>query len=123
MFHAYIGTADYEGESEEQAAAEIGRTFAGGYGLLNAAGSQVFEQEGRILSATLVTTWQGRPFVAFSMTHPEAKNRGLAGTCMRAAMSVLVSQGHRELRLVVTRANAPALALYTRLGFEVERDA
>ena len=122
MYHAYLGTVDYEGETEEQAAAEIARTFAGAYGTLNAAASQVFEQDGRILSATLITTWQQRPFVAFSMTHPEAKNRGLARACMRAAMGVLASQGHRELRLVITRVNAPALALYTRLGFEVERE-
>ncbi len=123
MYHAYLGTVDYEGETEEQAEAEIDRTFAGAYGTLIAAASHAFEQDGRILSATLVTTWQQRPFVAFSMTHPEAKNRGLAGACMRAAMNVLAAQGHRELRLVVTRANAPALSLYTRLGFELERNS
>jgi ribosomal protein S18 acetylase RimI-like enzyme len=41
---------------------------------------------------------------------------------MQAAMYELFNQGERELRLVVTLANTPAVRLYTRLGFRVERE-
>jgi ribosomal protein S18 acetylase RimI-like enzyme len=37
-------------------------------------------------------------------------------------MAELLVGGERELHLVVTLANAPALHLYKSLGFEVERD-
>jgi ribosomal protein S18 acetylase RimI-like enzyme len=37
-------------------------------------------------------------------------------------MNELFAQGERELRLVVTLANTPAVKLYTRLGFEFERE-
>ena len=52
----------------------------------------------------------------------EASGQGFARECMQAAMSELLIQGERELRLVVTLANMPAVKLYTGLGFEVERE-
>lgn len=120
LHRAYAGTIDDEGESLEQACAEVRKTFEGAYGEFNRECSIVVEREGRVVSATLITRYQDRPFVAFSFTDPAFKNQGLARACMVAAMGALRAQGEREVRLVVTVANAPAVALYRRLGFAFE---
>ena len=78
MYHAYLGTIDYEGEDEAQTLAEVRHTFAGDYGSFLWTASRVIEREGMLASAALITRWQERPFVAFSMTHPQFKRMGLA---------------------------------------------
>jgi GNAT superfamily N-acetyltransferase len=120
MYSAYRGTIDDEGESEADALVEVQKTYAGAYGSFVPSCSAVVERGGRLLSATLVSRWQDRPFVAFSMTEPSSKRTGLARACMMTAMSRLHAAGERQLGLVVTLANVPAFNLYTSLGFVVE---
>jgi GNAT superfamily N-acetyltransferase len=120
MYSAYRGTIDDEGENEADALVEVQKTYAGAYGSFVPSCSAVVDRGGRLLSATMVTRWQDRPFVAFSMTEPGSKRTGLARACMMAAMSRLHAAGDRELGLVVTLANLPAINLYTSLGFVVE---
>jgi GNAT superfamily N-acetyltransferase len=120
IYSAYRGTVDDEGESEADALVEVQKTFGGAYGVFVPSCSAVVERGGRLLSATLVTRWQNRPFVAFSMTEPNSKRTGLARACMMTAMSRLHAAGERELSLVVTLANLPAFNLYSSLGFVME---
>lgn len=122
MYRAYLDTIDYDGESLEQSVAEIVKTVEGEYGQFVPSCSRVAVREGHLASATLITRFEDRPFVAFTFTDPALSGRGLARSCMQEAMAELFRQGERELRLVVTLANAPAVALYTRLGFGVERE-
>lgn len=120
MRAAYAGTVDDEGETEAQAVDEVLKTFAGDYGAYDAARSSLIERDGRPVSACLVTYWQARPFVAFSLTHPAQQRQGLARAGLQQAMHALHANGETELRLAVTLANTPAVALYRRLGFEIE---
>lgn len=136
MYRAYLDTVDYDGETPELAAAEVAKTLDGAYGAFMPSCSMVAtvartpdgERDGAshgmhdraIVSATLVTQLEGTPFVAFTFTDPAHGRRGLARDCMLAAITQLLAEGERELRLVVTRTNAPAIALYTRLGFTFE---
>jgi RimJ/RimL family protein N-acetyltransferase len=122
MYRAYLNTIDYDGETLEQSAAEIVKTVEGEYGEFVASCSKVFVQGGALVSATMITRFQNRPFVAFTFTDPALSGQGLARLCMQAAMAALFAQGERELRLVVTLANAPAVRLYEKLGFRVERE-
>lgn len=121
MFRAYLGTIDQEEETLEQAHAEIRKTIVGEYGAFVPSCSMVIERHDQLLSATLVTRFQERPFIAFSFTAPEHKNMGLARACMNASMAALAANGERELRLVVTLANEPAYHLYQSLGFIKEQ--
>ena len=120
LYRSYRGTVDDEGETPEQAAIEISRTVGGAYGEFMPRCSKVVERGGTLLSAALITRWEGRPLVAFSFTDPAFAGQGLARACLLAAMSELADQGERELRLVVTLANTRAVRLYTRLGFQFE---
>lgn len=117
---AYRGTVDDEGEGEAEALAEIQKTYLGNYGAFVRECSRVVEREDRLVSATLITRWQARPFVAFSVTDPGCKRTGLARACIVSAMQCLCAAGESELRLVVTLANTPAVSLYTSLGFVQE---
>lgn len=118
LFHAaYVGTVDYEGESEADARAAVAATFDGEFGAFVSLASVVIEFEGRLASAAFVTLWEGRPLLAFTVTRPEFKGRGLARLCVAASMQALAAGGRRELDLFVTETNTPARALYERLGF------
>lgn len=120
MFSAYAGTIDQEEETLEESLAETQKTFAGGYGNFMASASRVIHVSNTLVSATLLTRWQDRPFVAFSLTLPDYQRRGLARACLLSAMEHLSGSGETELRLVVTLANAPARSLYESLGFVLE---
>lgn len=121
MSSAYFDTIDDEGETPEQAAEEVRKTFEGGYGQFDPQCSALIEKNGRILSAALITRFQGRPFVAFSMTDPAVKRQGLSRACLCASMVALRRRGESELRLVVTLANTAAVDLYSSLGFKMDR--
>ncbi len=120
MHAAYQGSVDDEGESEGDALAEVDKTLAGAYGAFVPQASSVVEREGLLHSATLVTRWEDRPFIAFSMTDPAAQRRGLARAGLLNAMRELHAAGEGEVCLVVTLANVGAWRLYRSLGFVAE---
>jgi ribosomal protein S18 acetylase RimI-like enzyme len=117
MRDAYRDSVDDEGEGEGEALVEIDRVLAGAYGAFVPQASSVVEREGRLHTATLVTRWEARPFVALSMTDPGARRCGLARAGLVNAMRRLHATGETELRLVVTLANVAAVRLYRSLGF------
>ena len=120
MYRAYVGTIDYDGETMEQAVLEVQRTYRGDYGTFDAEHSSLAERAGRLVSATLITRWQGRPFVAFTMTDPDFSRQGLARATLERSIRLLHQDGESELRLVVTLANEPARALYESMAFSLE---
>ena len=118
LFHAaYAGTVDDEGETEQEAVAVVRGAFAGNFGVYLEEASRVVERDGRLVSASLVTLWNGKPLLAFAVTAPDWKGRGLSRQCVAATMRSLAAAGHPALHLFVTETNAPALAVYRRLGF------
>jgi ribosomal protein S18 acetylase RimI-like enzyme len=117
MYEAYRGTPDDEGETLEDARAEVRKTFDGEYGTFLRFASFVSEVDGRLLGASLVTHWRGAPLIAFAMTHPEAIRQGLATSLILRSLHALAEAGYREANLAVTNANDPARRLYEKLGF------
>lgn len=51
---------------------------------------------------------------------PERRRQGLAAQLLAAGMALLRAQGVKKLFLEVAEDNAPALALYARLGFQTQ---
>ncbi len=119
MLDAYRGTVDYHDETLADARAEIHKTLNDGYGRFIPVASFLIEEDGRLVSACLVTLLDDPtiPLLAFSMTAPNHRNQGLAGFLIRHAVNRLLDAGHRELALVVTSTNEPAIHLYEKLGF------
>lgn len=134
MLDAYAGTVDDEGGTHEDAEAEVARLFGGAYGAMEWEVSRVVEDGGggggALAAATLVTRntgtmkgpigvpiGVGEAFVAFSMTAPAFKRRGLARAGLVAMMAGLRARGEARVHLVVTRGNVAAVRLYESLGF------
>lgn len=120
MLDAYRGTIDDEGESLEGAVAEVNKTLAGGYGPMVWKASFVVpsaDDPSVLDSASLVTLSRDEPLLAFSVTRPAVKGRGLAGGLIRASVRSLARLGHARIVLVVTAGNTPAERLYEKLGF------
>jgi ribosomal protein S18 acetylase RimI-like enzyme len=119
MLDAYRGTIDYEGETLDDAAAEIRGTLGGQYGPFLRDCSFAVEESDELVAACLVT-WSDilkAPFLAYSITRPDRQSQGLAAFLIKTSVNALLARGHRELHLVVTEGNAPAQHLYEKLGF------
>lgn len=119
MLAAYSGTIDDAGEGPDDAAAEVERLLSGGYGRFDADNSEVIVCKRGLASATLVTHPAAGPLIAFSMTAPAWKRRGLARAGLLRVMERLGAAGFDRVELVVTVGNRPAEALYAGLGFRV----
>ena len=117
MFAAYQGTVDYTGEPLEAAADEVKKVFAGAYGRYLPQCSYVVERESTLACAALVTRLDGLPLLAFAMTAPDWKRKGLARATIGDVMQDLFEAGETRLTLVVNAKNRPALDLYVSLGF------
>jgi GNAT superfamily N-acetyltransferase len=122
MIGAYRGTIDDEGETLDEAAAEIQATMDGKYGEFLSTCSFAIELDGVLVSACLVTFWEGMPLIAFTMTHPDRQNRGLMTGILKRSINAMIAEDHDEVRLLVTKANLPAVHVYERLGFHTIRE-
>jgi ribosomal protein S18 acetylase RimI-like enzyme len=125
MLDAYRGTVDDAGESLADATAEVQKLLAGDFGPLDHDATCILcdTQTNSPVAAAIITRDRspiatGEPFLAFSLTHPSRQRQGLARWTLRSAIASLTSRGERSLHLVVTRANTPAVNLYTSLGFK-----
>lgn len=72
----------------------------------------------RAAGAAFVALHDGIAVVHALHVDPAARRQGLARNLMRAAAAWALGQGGHTLALAVTKANAPALALYAALGME-----
>jgi ribosomal protein S18 acetylase RimI-like enzyme len=119
LLAAYRGTVDDEGESKEDADAEVERVFADEYGpLLRDASFVVLDGE-RLVGASLVASSESRPLLLYLVVHPNEQRRGLGTFLVTRSANALVAAGHSELDLFVTEANDPAVTLYRKLGFVI----
>jgi ribosomal protein S18 acetylase RimI-like enzyme len=119
LLAASRGTVDDEGESEEDARAVVYNTLAGQEGPFVDACSFVAVEGGRLIGASLITLFEGRPLLSYVVVDPAMQRRGVGSLLIRASGNALVAAGHRELDLFVTEANRPAVRLYEKLGFRV----
>ena len=121
MLEAYRGSADDEGATLEDALKETRALLSGRYGRLLWEHSFLVEEGGEalFLCASLVTSFEGAPLLAFSMTRPSHKRQGLASALILESARSLSEAGHEKLLLFVTEENVPARTLYEKLGFRV----
>lgn len=114
MLDAYIGTIDYEGEDLDDAMDEVETFFDDGQSLLDR--SLVVEAEGSIVSAILVSIYEGEPFIGYVMTLPSHKNHGLARLATTIALENLATDGDERAVLYITEGNVASEALFRSVG-------
>lgn len=119
MIDAYRGAIDDDGETLDDARAEIDGYFSGTdlAPLLEyswVAGAETLD------AACLVAHWPARncALFAYLMTRAAAKGQGLAGRLVAASLRDLAGARHTEARAVITMGNEPSERLFTRLGFQ-----
>jgi GNAT superfamily N-acetyltransferase len=117
MHEAYRGSIDDEGETPADTCALVRRLFEGEFGPMLWSLSEVTVSGDRLVAAALLTLWSGGPFLAFLITSPAHRRRGLARGGLERSFNRLAAGDEPELRLVVTQGNLAAEALYESLGF------
>jgi ribosomal protein S18 acetylase RimI-like enzyme len=119
MLAAYRGTVDDEGETIEDAVAEVEQVLDGSYGPFASDASFVVGGDDGLVGASLVAVWESHPLLLYLVVRPESKRRGVGTSLLIETGNALLTAGYPELDLFVTEANEPAVALYRKLGFRV----
>ena len=120
MLEAYRDTIDYAGETIVEATDEIRRYLGGDAVNRPLLEPSVVLTDGTTLaSACLVACWTSRdcPLVSYVITHPLWKRRGLAKRLVAESLSRLATDGHSEVRAMITKGNLPSERLFVSLGF------
>jgi ribosomal protein S18 acetylase RimI-like enzyme len=118
MLAAYRGAADDEGETIAEALQEVDNVLVSADRPFIPEASFVIELDAELASASLISLFRGAPLVTHIMTHPRYKRSGLGASALLSSANALREQGWNSLSLYVTDNNAPALALYRKLGFQ-----
>ncbi|MBX9721485.1 MAG: GNAT family N-acetyltransferase [Candidatus Obscuribacterales bacterium] len=117
LYASYKGTVDDEGETLEESKQEAKESLDGKYGPAIWEASFAISANNMLASACLVIDRQG-PFMAYVVTSPQFQGKGLAKELIFHSLNALHLRADKNLTLVVTATNTPALALYRKLGFQ-----
>ncbi len=120
MLNAYLDTIDYEGETIDEARAEV-RGYLDGDPMLSC--SLVGRTGGEIVSACLVSRGDHRPIIGYVMTAARSKNQGIASRLLEASLDLLAAEGHDKVAAWITDGNLPSETVFRRAGFVVSRGA
>lgn len=117
MLDAYRNTVDFSGENSDDALVEVEGYFAGRSGepLLNC--SWVYENNGALLSACLVSLYEGAPLIAYVLTMSPWKGRGLGSFLLRQSLLSLQDAHYEEVRARITDGNQASTEMFARFGF------
>lgn len=113
LLDAYAGTIDDEGETMEEALAEVD----GWYGddpLLEYSHAAFID--GELVAAVLMMVVDDAPFVAIVATAAAHKGAGWGRTVVEAALDGLARAGHERVALYITRGNTPSERLFAAAG-------
>ncbi|MDD4974588.1 MAG: GNAT family N-acetyltransferase [Bacteriovorax sp.] len=121
LYEADLGTVDDEGLPVEDSINEIENTLSGKYGKFLERSSFVAIENSKPIAAVLFTFYEkeSMPLLAFTMTHPKYKNKGLCKDLLQVAFTQLEKNNYQKCFLAVNAANLPAVAAYKRVGFEI----
>lgn len=114
MLDAYRGTIDYEGESVEDAVAEVAEFFVAGW----PEQSIILFDRTTAASAVLVSlTEVDGPLIRSVMTAPRYKNQGLAHVLVSRVVNDLARSGAESVTAYITEGNEPSEKVFKSLGF------
>ncbi len=119
MLDAYRGTIDDDGETLEDASAEIQRLLTNEYSRFLPEHSWLCSDDKTILSACLIVNWAVRqvPLIGYVMTSAQAKGKGLAAVVLHRSLTSLKAAGKSEVHAFITEGNTPSERLHRSAGF------
>lgn len=119
MLDAYTDTIDYDGEGIGEARDEVAG-YLGGNPLLEH--SFVAAEDDRLVSACLISLFEGEPLVGYAMTAADHKSQGLASVLLEQSLGSLERAGHGDVTAWITEGNRPSERIFRRAGFRRRRD-
>jgi ribosomal protein S18 acetylase RimI-like enzyme len=78
---------------------------------------QVALHDGKVVAFTLATTYG---YVNHVYTHPDHRGRGLGAAMVSRLLAALARRGVQRATILTHETNPTAIALYERMGFEVD---
>ena len=114
MLDAYRDTIDYEGETLDDATTVVQQLVDREDPLWEH--SRAVQVNQTIVSAALITCFQGVPLLSYVVTHPDHQNHGYARLAVSSALASLTAVGHSEAVWYVTEGNTASEALSHSLG-------
>jgi len=115
MEEAYAGTIDEQLGDNTDGAVEIAnwREF-----VADEACSRIARTlDGETVGASLVGRWQGTVFIAYVITLPAWKRRGVGAAVLAASLRALRDAGDEQVEATITEGNESSERLFARLGF------
>ena len=120
MMDSYRGTIDDNGETYDDALAEVHAYLNGERGgpPWLTISRQAFVDT-RLIGACLIGEWSQRqlPIIAYVLTRAELKHRGISRQLLSSVLKLLQEQGFSEVRAVISEGNEPSENLFRQLGF------
>ena len=121
MVEAYRGTIDYEGETLEDALAEVNAFFAGERGGPPYLGTSYLALvNSQMVGACLTSDWREKqaPIIAYVMTRANWKKRGIGRQLLFRVLQAIRENGYPEVWAVITEGNRPSENLFLQFGFQ-----
>jgi hypothetical protein len=117
MLDAYRGSVDAHGETTDDALSEVEGYFLGKMGEPLIDSSWVYDNNGTLLAACLITERDGGPLLAYLMTRSPWQRRGLASYVLRQSILSLQDARHESLSCIISEGNSDAEAILEQFGF------
>jgi ribosomal protein S18 acetylase RimI-like enzyme len=120
MLDSLKDTCEDKGESLEDIIEEIVEVIGGYFAPFISDASYQLKQNGEIVSAIMISYYEGYPLISEIFTNRKYQGLGMASSLIKKSVNSLVQMGYTILTLNVELENIAAINLYRKIGFEVE---
>lgn len=117
MLDAFRDTEDFEGETLNDLDEEIRSIVESTFGIFISDASFQIRQNTEVVSAILISLYEGKPLISELFTRKKYINLGMASSLLRKSINALLRLGYEDLVLYVHPKNVQAINLYKKIGF------
>ena len=117
MLESIKDTCEDAGEKLEDIVEEIDSVISGSFAPFIYEASYQVKKKKEIVSAIMISFYQGYPLISEIFTRNEFHKLGLATFLISMSVNSLLKLGYKELVLNVEARNTAAINLYKKIGF------
>jgi ribosomal protein S18 acetylase RimI-like enzyme len=118
MLDSIKGTCEYVGETLDDIVEEIGSVINGSFAPFIYETSYIIKQNEEIVSAIMISFYEGYPLISEIFTKKQYHNLGMARALIKNSINSLLKMGYKDLILNVDPRNTAAINLYNKVGFK-----
>lgn len=106
------------GDTLEDITQETDSVVSGSFAPFISNASYQIKHNEEIISAIMISCYEGHPLISEIFTNKHFYNLGLASTLIKKSINSLLELGYTRLTLYVDTRNTVALNLYKKIGFK-----